>query len=161
MFQNSFCFHCRTGSWHKGVGMKIGHTLLCYSPAPLGRRESGRRDVEKRANMSLFNWLWPQLSPCWLCVLWKQTLMYYWCFHLYGTCPDAGLLWAHVWVLRRAGLGLPLYSPLYLRSSCCPSTVATLFPSQVVSPQTPVATVFPPSGRPSWLGLQQVGSGTD
>ena len=80
-FKILFSFHCRTGSWHKGLGMKIGHTLLTHSPtsssqapASLGQREPGRRNVEKRANLFLFNWFWPQLFPHWLFVLWKQTL---------------------------------------------------------------------------------------
>lgn len=83
-------------------------------------------------------------------------------FHLYGTCPGAGCPWAHAWVPKRAGQGLPLTVPFSLRSSLRSSTsTAPLRP-------VPATGGLPTDSRgwslptkwaaPSWLGHQQVGS---
>lgn len=83
-------------------------------------------------------------------------------FHLYGTRPGAGCPWAHAWVPKRAGQGLPLTVPFSLRSSLRSNTsTAPLRP-------VPATGGLPTDSRgwslptkwaaPSWLGHQQVGS---
>lgn len=131
---------------------------LNQDPVPLGQRESGKRYVEKRANISLFNWFWLQFSPCWL-YFWRQTLMG-WRSPLYGTCPHTGWLWAHVWVLRRPFGNTHCTVPLYLRSSCCRSTSPPFSYQSChwLSPHRRLWLVSSPSGQSSWPGLQWVGS---
>lgn len=76
--------------------MQTGYSLLHHSLPHLlvlgssstGWEGSGRKDVEKRASMSLLNWSWPQFSPCWLFVLWRHTLIGW---HIHGCGEDQTL----------------------------------------------------------------------
>lgn len=69
-----------TGSWHKGPGMKIGHGLLSHflptssktQPHWVGGSQGG--EEQKKGLISLDCWSWLLVSPCWLYVLWRQTL---------------------------------------------------------------------------------------
>lgn len=147
--------------WGTVCSVTSSPTSWSWEPAPLGQRESGRSDVEKRANISLLSWSWPLLPPCWLHVLWRQTLMG--ChFHPCGTCPVAGWLWAHARFLKPAWAEPPtvqfppVWDPAAGLALANPSH--TRFLPLEVPLQARVVGVSSPNGQPSWPGCQQVDS---
>lgn len=69
-----------------------------------------------------------------------------WHFHLDGTGPDAAVC-EHMWVLRRAVQGHPLYSSL-ISLPALPQPLSHQVLPLMVSPQTLVAGIFSLSGSP-------------